>query len=88
MGCSKPIVATDIKGNRESITHNYDGLLVRPADAESLAEGLIQLARNADLTCRLGCQARKTFRSRFTVEAMLESTWCVYRDLMKAKNLL
>jgi len=88
MGCGAAIVATNIKGNRESLTHGRDGLLVKPADSQSLAEGMISLAENRDLARRLGQAARQTFLRRFTLQEMLKKTWAVYEELLSSKGML
>jgi len=88
MGCGKPIVATNIRGNRESITHEHDGILVPPADAKGLAEGMTRLISDPDLARRLAGEARRTFERRFTLDRMLENTWTVYEGLLKEKGLL
>ncbi len=87
MGCGRPCVATDIKGNRESITHGIDGLLVAPADSESLSDALVRLAANRPEAERLGREARATFDRRFTLRQMLASTWTVYEDLLRERRL-
>jgi len=35
-----PIIATDIGGSRDVVTHGYNGLLVPPADTRALAEAV------------------------------------------------
>jgi glycosyltransferase involved in cell wall biosynthesis len=88
MGVGRPIVATGIKGNRETITHNIDGLLVPPANAEALARAIMQLAANPAQTARLGQAAEETFNRRFTEKAMKNASWQVYEELLTAKGLL
>jgi glycosyltransferase involved in cell wall biosynthesis len=87
MACGKPIVATDIKGNRETITDGTDGLLVRAADAGALAQGLERVLADTALARRLGSGARQTFLKRFTARRMLEATWEVYEDALPQKGL-
>jgi glycosyltransferase involved in cell wall biosynthesis len=41
------------------LTHNETALLVRPGDAEELAEAIVTAAANCDLRTRLGRNARK-----------------------------
>ncbi len=88
MGLGRPIVATDIKGNRETITHDHDGLLVPPADADSLADAIIALATDQQRARRLGQAGKKTFDNRFTEQIMKDNNWRVYQDVLTAKGLL
>jgi glycosyltransferase involved in cell wall biosynthesis len=88
MGLGRPIVATDIKGNRETITQEHNGLLVPPADPEALAAAIMRMASDIDFAKSLGSCARQTFKERFTLEKMLERTWAVYQEVLEANRLL
>src|SRR5690606_20508511 len=46
MAAGLPVVASNIDGYASVITHEVDGLLVRPKDAMSLADALTALVRN------------------------------------------
>ncbi len=52
MAAGLPVVASDIVGFRQVVSHGQEGLLVTPRDPEELARALILLLRNQDL-----CQA-------------------------------
>ncbi len=88
MGLARPIVASDIKGNRESITHGRDGLLTPPRDPQALAQAIVQLGKDPALARSLGTAAKAAFDARFTEERMKRQTWELYRDLLVAKGLL
>ena len=55
-----PVVASDIAGYRDVVSHGHDGLLVERGDATRLAEALRDLALNPALTCRLGLEAGRS----------------------------
>ena len=88
MGLGKTIVATDIKGNSESITHRHDGLLVPAADSQALARSIWTLAQDRTLGDRLGAEAENTFNKRFSEDIMKQTTWSVYEDLLRARGLI
>jgi glycosyltransferase involved in cell wall biosynthesis len=88
MACGRPIVATDIKGNRESIKDGYNGLLVEPANSKALARAIIKIISNPKLAKTLGEHARDTFAKRFTLERMIECGWQVYEGVLKEKGLV
>ncbi len=88
MGLGRPIVATDIKGNRETIASGENGLLVPPADPDALAQAVMELVADPPRAARLGQNALKTFNERFTERVMKEKSWEVYRELLAAKGLL
>ena len=60
MASSKPIVASEIEGYKGILTHDQEGLLFPPKDAEALYEALALLIRNPDMARRLGATGRQT----------------------------
>jgi len=57
--CGKTLLASDIPGAREAITHGETGLLFRRADIDDLAEKTLLAAGNPALRARIGRQARQ-----------------------------
>jgi len=82
MAAGKPIVATDIKGNREVITDEVNGLLVRPKDSVELARAIIELIEDRERARLLGERARRTVERHFNERAMLEKTLQAYATAM------
>ena len=56
----KAVIATDLAGNPEVISHGVNGLLVPPNDAPALAEAIRSLRDDSELRQRLGREARAT----------------------------
>ena len=46
MACGLPVVASDIKGHRELITHGENGLLFESGNQEQLAEQIAEICKN------------------------------------------
>nr|WP_320161278.1 glycosyltransferase family 4 protein [uncultured Methanoregula sp.] len=59
MSAGKPIVAFDLEWHSEVITHLKNGMLVEPMNEHALAQGVIQLFDNAELTRDLGNNAHE-----------------------------
>jgi phosphatidyl-myo-inositol alpha-mannosyltransferase len=59
MAAGLPVVASNIEGYASVITHDVDGVLVRPRDPEALATAIGALLRNADARAALGAAARR-----------------------------
>ena len=70
MRAGKPIIATEVGGNGESIEKDLSGLLVPAKDEKALADALYKLVTDEELRKTLGENARKRFLKLFTEEAM------------------
>lgn len=70
MRAGKPIVATEVGGNGESIENNHSGLLVPSKNEKALADALYKLITDEELRKALGENARKRFLELFTEEVM------------------
>ncbi len=66
------VIASDLGGPSEIITHEKDGLLVRPNDPEALAQAVLRLARTPALVEELGQAAIQTIRQRFIFEKTVD----------------
>ena len=62
MAAGLPVVATDVPGYREVVTHGVEGLLVPPRDPEALAAGLVRFLTEPGLAERLGRAGRERAR--------------------------
>jgi phosphatidylinositol alpha-mannosyltransferase len=58
MATGKPIVASSIEGYASVVTHNVEGLLVPPGDAEMLARALVSLLTDQALRQEMGAKGR------------------------------
>jgi spore coat protein SA len=65
MACGIPVVASNVGGIPEAL-ESGGGILVPPDDAEALAEALVRLITNEGLRRRMGEDALKIFRRRFS----------------------
>ncbi|GAB6036598.1 hypothetical protein JCM15519_11570 [Fundidesulfovibrio butyratiphilus] len=78
MAATKPIVATDIDGNRPVLAHERDCLLVPPADPAALAGAVLRLLNDRELARTLARTAHQEARRQFDVRAMAatyQSLW-------------
>jgi len=66
MSCGRPVVATDVAGNREIVHDGENGVLVGPGDEKALAEAIVDLLRDQAAAQRLGEAARETICRDFT----------------------
>jgi glycosyltransferase involved in cell wall biosynthesis len=82
MAAGVPVVASDIPGTRDLITHDQTGLLVHVGDRGGFAREAHRLLENPDLSRRLGQAGRERVQSDFTVEKMVEKYVSMYQQLL------
>jgi len=78
----RPIVTTDKPGCREIVIDNFNGLLVKPCDANSLARALEILIKNKSLRIEYGKNGRQLASGDFEVGSVVKSTLDVYADVI------
>ena len=75
----RPVVASDIAGYRDVVTHGTDGLLIPRGDATRLAETLRDLALDPARTARLGAAAARS-AERYAWPRVAEQVVGAYED--------
>ncbi len=83
-----PVVATEVGGVIDIIENNKNGILVPPADADSLARAVIRIFKDQDLALSLSESAVTKVREKYNVELMVDNTLKVYEDALKNPRLL
>jgi glycosyltransferase involved in cell wall biosynthesis len=72
------VVASDIDGVPEDITHGQDGLLVPPADPPALAAALRGLITDPSRRQRLAAAGKHTFERRFSARLLTDTLAEIY----------
>jgi len=80
MACGCAVIASDIGGNPELVSHESTGLLFQSGDAEGLAAALTRLADDPCLRANLGTRAVGFIRERFTLAAAAQRMAAIYRE--------
>jgi glycosyltransferase involved in cell wall biosynthesis len=70
LSCGIPIVATNIGGMTEVVSHGEVGYCVNPADSVMMAHYMISILSNPQLASELGYRANTRFQQMFTSERM------------------
>ena len=76
---ARPVIAASIGGLEDLVRDGETGLLVRPGDAESLAEAMLALAADPARAAAMGREARRRAIERFPEARCTERTEEVYR---------
>jgi len=80
--CGCPVIASNLGGMSEAVTHEKNGLLFEPGNASDLAQAIRRLACDRALLRRLGEQARKP-KSIAEYAAELEN---VYTEILAERH--
>jgi glycosyltransferase involved in cell wall biosynthesis len=80
----RPVVATAVDGTPEVVRDGETGALVPPADPPALARALLALLDDPAAVARMGREAHRWARERFDIEAHVEATARVYREVALA----
>lgn len=82
MAAGRPVVATRIGGVEEVVTPDEDGILVEPGDAPALAGAIHRLLTDVEAARRIGAEAARTIRERFSAGAMCRRVMEIYADVL------
>ncbi len=86
--CGVPVIATKVGGFQEIISDKKDGLLIPPADSDSLSKAILKLINNPKLAQKLSLNARKKVESCYTMDKALNSLGKIYERAIKEKRIL
>ncbi|MEQ8735663.1 MAG: glycosyltransferase family 4 protein [Rhodospirillaceae bacterium] len=70
---ARPMIASDIGGNREIVLHEQTGLLVPPGDAEALADAMERMSIESENRRFWGNAAREKVSAEFSVEVVRQA---------------
>ena len=82
--CARAVVATDVPGCRELITHGETGWLVPPRNPLALADGLARLAGDPGLRHRLAHALRQRVVREFEAGLVADRIVSTYEELARA----
>ncbi|MCE9642715.1 MAG: glycosyltransferase family 4 protein [Candidatus Andersenbacteria bacterium] len=77
--CKRAIIATDVGGTNEIITHNESGILIAPHASKEMAEALALLITNPELRQKIGKEAYNQNKSRFSWEHAMNQYEAILR---------
>jgi glycosyltransferase involved in cell wall biosynthesis len=80
--CGLPIVATDVPGCREIVSHGHNGLLVPARDSAALASAIRLLIADPETRARMGAAGRAKVLAEFDERSVIRQTLDVYRELV------
>jgi glycosyltransferase involved in cell wall biosynthesis len=78
-----PVVATNVGSVKDVVTDGTTGILCSK-DPSEIAEGMLKLVKNPDLSQRMGNAAKEFAEERFGVSRLVHDHQNLYHDLMKS----
>jgi glycosyltransferase involved in cell wall biosynthesis len=82
-----PCVVTDVKGNREAVAHDRNGLLVPLGDVRTLTAAVLRILRERDTAQRMGSEGRRIAVERFDEQLVFQKIKAEYGRLLHKKGL-
>tara|TARA_B100000686_G_scaffold8982_1_gene9049 strand:- start:824 stop:1774 length:951 start_codon:yes stop_codon:yes gene_type:complete len=78
-----PVVATNVGGIPELISHNETGILVSPENSEEIADAINELLSNPEKADKLATNGNNFVKNNMTWDVMLPKFIKFYEDLLK-----
>ncbi|MHB1001844.1 MAG: glycosyltransferase family 4 protein [Armatimonadota bacterium] len=82
MAMRKPVVATDVGSINEQVITGNTGILVEKANADMMADAILDLIRDPTKASESGINGRRLVEEKFSLDAMLNSTESLYTSLL------
>ena len=82
MASGRPVIATAAGGVLDIVEDERNGLLVPPRDAASMAEAILRLLVDRGQADRIGQQAQRCARERFSVDRHVTAIQQVYQRIL------
>ncbi|MFC4022469.1 glycosyltransferase [Oceanobacillus longus] len=84
--CGTPVIASDVGGLKNVVSHRESGLLTEPKCSEQLSMAMKELAQDNTLAKRLGTQAAKRARIHFNWSEIAQQMNQMYEVLGNVRN--
>jgi glycosyltransferase involved in cell wall biosynthesis len=79
--CSKPVITSDISGCRDVIIENKTGYLVRPQDADDLANKILFMLANIESYDVLAKNAYDHAREKFSLDSAVSQHIEIFNNI-------
>jgi glycosyltransferase involved in cell wall biosynthesis len=85
--CARPLIVTDVPGNRHFVRHGVEGLLVPPEDVAAVASALQRLANDGKLRLGMGEAARRRLLNGYTEAHVKQMLLASYQAMLGRASL-
>jgi sugar transferase (PEP-CTERM/EpsH1 system associated) len=80
MACGLPVIATDVGGNADLVTHGETGVIVPSSDVHAMATAIVELATDPARATRMGRAGRIKAEQHFSLVSMVATYQRLYDD--------
>lgn len=88
MAKGKPVVSTSVGGVPEVIEDGVNGYLVKPNDADSLAEGISRVISNFSQLESMGTSACTLIKEKFSFTIHAEKIQSIYSEVLNTRTII
>ena len=85
MSCEVPVVATNVGGLKELISHGVDGYLAGVGDVEAISEYSLRILRTPSLQKEFGKNAKRKVLQNYIPEKIVPRYEDLYEETLKAE---
>jgi glycosyltransferase involved in cell wall biosynthesis len=85
MATGLPVIATAVGANADLVRDGETGRIVPPADVESLAVAIIELATQQERALAMGRAGRSAAEARFSLRSMVSMYQSLYDSQLHAR---
>ena len=86
MAAGRPVVVTDVGGNRELVTPGVNGLIMPSGDSVRFATALIEMIEQPERRLAYGRAAREFVSRQFAIQTIAEQYEELYEHMARAKR--
>ena len=79
----KPVIATDVGGDKEMMINNKTGFLVKEGDSEDIVEKITKLLADKELSKKMGMEGAKFVRDEFNWKKVTENFLDIIKPYLK-----
>jgi glycosyltransferase involved in cell wall biosynthesis len=82
MAAGRPVVATDVGGNREAVSHGRTGWLVPPRDSAAMTAAILRILTDPSGARSMGAAGRARVLEEFQLNRMIDRYEATYQQLV------
>jgi glycosyltransferase involved in cell wall biosynthesis len=81
-----PLILSDIKGCNEIVEHDFNGLLIKTKDVQSIVSAMTYLRRNPTLCEKFATESRKIIADKFKQDVIWQLLLTEYNDFLELQT--